>query len=1152
MNTYKDFLKNKGEQKWQDTWEEQKLFKTSADAISENKFYILPQLPYPSGSGLHVGHAEVYTACDIYARYQRMKGKKVLQVIGWDSFGLPAENYAIKTNVHPRKSTQDAVNNFRSQIKSLGISVDWDREVGSHNPDYYKWTQWFFLLFYKRGLAYRKKQSVNWCDSCKTVLANDQVKEGHCERCDTLVVQREMEQWYIKITDYAERLLNDIDKLDWPEETKKRQKDWIGKSEGATIHFSVIPSPGQEHVTPAKAGVQGDGFPNKSGMTIEVFTTRPDTLFGATYMVLAPEGKYVQQLKDNITNWKEVEKYIEATSKKTELDRQVQKEKTGVELKGVKAINPVNNEEIPIFVADYVLASYGTGAIMAVPAHDERDFEFAKKYGLEIRDVVAQQVGERKDDSVRRNSVRAILMRDDGKILLTYDKKMDEYIFPGGGIEPEENIKAALIREIVEETGYTDIGIGKYLGTIEHNFFHTFRKVDRTGLVSAYAVKLLSDKVVSRAKDEVAKTDFFWMSIEDVREKMNNNAQSFGKEIVFLNRFSEFEGIYSDPGVAINSDFLNGLETKEAKEKMIAWLEKNDVGKRKVQYKLRDWSVSRQRFWGAPIPMLFNEDRKNTKFDYVFVHGYYDGVDFAWLLWLKKKLETMGHTVTALNLPNVKEPNIDEQVNFLLNNVTLSKNSVLVGHSLGGAVIMKLLEKAKQKVAKVVFVDCFIHPEFTDKRRELIEKSCDWNFDYKLIKNLSDEFVVLSDSEETVIERSQHEEMQKLLDARLVITKPLLGHFRGIEEPTVLEESLVAGLKPVPELDLPVLLPDDVDFKPTGQSPLTYSKEFQKGVEKKYGKGWQREPDTLDTFMCSSWYYYRYLDPHNDKEFASPENLKKWMPVDFYLGGPEHVNGHLLYSRFFTKVLYDAGYIDFDEPFKVHRHQGLILGEDNRKMSKRWGNVINPTDVMNEFGADILRMYEMFMGPLEEDKPWDTNGVKGVRRFLERVWMLQEKVIEAEAQNSELTKLVHKTIKKIGQDLDNLSFNTAIARLMEFVNVLVKEEKISKAGYKVLIQLLAPFAPHLSDELWARLGNKGSVSQHLWPIYEESQTVDDEITLAVQVNGKLRDTIMVSADISEEDARLAALKSDNVVKWLEGKKPKKVIYVKGKLISIVV
>src|SRR3989339_1678788 len=977
------------ESKWQKIWEEQKLFKTPEDINSENKFYILPQLPYPSGSGLHVGHAEVYTACDIYARYQRMTGKKVLQVIGWDSFGLPAENYAIKTNVHPAKSTETAVNNFRSQIKSLGISVDWDREVGSHNPDYYKWTQWFFLLFYKRGLAYRKKQSVNWCDSCKTVLANDQVKEGHCERCDTLIIQKEMEQWYIKITDYAERLLNDIDKLDWPEETKKRQKDWIGKSEGAEVDFRLQTS---DHNQEKK---------------ITVFTTRPDTLFGATYMVLAPEHAVVRSLKSEVQNWDEVEKYIEATSKKTELDRQVQKEKTGVELKGIKAINPVKNEEIPIFVADYVLATYGTGAIMAVPAHDERDFEFAKKYNLPIKDVVVQHCGGFDKSAKHRDSAAAVVFKDD-KVLVLFNKKFNIYRLPSGGMERGETVEDTVQRELREEAGYTDYEVVDDLGMIESNFYAVDKNIQWNKLQRVLKLKLLSDKKTDTAFESYEDYEANWLAPDEAIEKLKTYN---GSEEIFIRRALEKTGrLFSGEGTAINSNFLDGLSTQEAKEKMIQWLEEKGIGKRKVQYKLRDWSVSRQRFWGAPIPMLFNEERKNRKYNYVFIHGYLATGNNDFRPWLKKELEQLGHAVFSPDLPHNDKPNVVEWAEYILNNTTIDENTVIVAHSLGGPVAFRILEKLKNKIAKLILVDTVLRPDFPDKKRPDVEASDSFEFDFEKIKSSSDEFVVIADCDYKTIKKEHLEEMQKLLDARLVKARPNDRHFNGKIEPSVLEESIVTGLKPVSESDLPVLLPDDVDFKPTGQSPLTYSEDFQKGVEKRYGKGWHREPDTLDTFMCSSWYYYRYLDPKNDQQFASPEALKKWMPVDFYLGGPEHVNGHLLYSRFFTKVLYDAGYIDFsaqggsdlvgDEPFKVHRHQGLILGPDNRKMSKRWGNVINPTDVVNEFGADTMRMYEMFMGPLEQDKPWDTNGVRGLRRFLDRVWALQQKIKKTKNQEN--------------------------------------------------------------------------------------------------------------------------------------------------------
>jgi leucyl-tRNA synthetase len=989
------------ESKWQKKWADDKTFATPEDATKDNKFYILPQLPYPSGSGLHVGHAEVYTACDIMARYRRMKGNKVMQVIGWDSFGLPAENYAIKTNVHPRISTEKAIDNFRSQIKSLGISVDWDRETGSHNPDYYKWTQWFFLLMYKRGLAYREMQSVNWCDDCKTVLANEQVVEGKCERCGHSILQKDMEQWYLRITEYADRLINDLDGLDWPEETKKRQKDWIGRSEGASIEFSL----------------------KDADQKIEVFTTRPDTLFGATYMVLAPEHDLVHQLEGKIENLDEVKAYVEATAKKSELDRQIDQEKTGVELKGVKAINPANNEELPIWIADYVLASYGTGAIMAVPAHDERDYEFAKKFELEIKPVYIPSTEKTKEQK---------------ETIETYNKNADAYLertpsdmtgewkefFDGffSGVSKEASVfefgsGTGRDASYVESLGYSvtrsdvpesfidmmkkdghdalkfdlladGLAYQKYDVLLASAVFVHFTTEQLKNVLKKlnlnlkdsgsllFTVKDKEDKgkesEVSDEKLDAPRFFSYWTKeeITKISEDAGFKIESISKPegshwIQIVARKNEDQFTTFSEGEVINSDFLNGMQKDEAVTKMIAWLEEKEIGKGKVQYKLRDWSVSRQRFWGAPIPMLYDEKGE---------------------------------------------------------------------------------------------------------------------------------------------------------------------------------------LQPVPEKDLPVILPDDVDFKPTGQSPLTYSESFNAGVEEKYGKGWKREADTLDTFMCSSWYFFRYLDPKNDEAFASPEQLKKWMPIDFYLGGEEHVNGHLLYARFFTKVLFDEGLIDFNEPFTVNRHQGLILGPDQRKMSKRWGNVVNPTDVVNEFGADTCRMYEMFMGPLEETKPWDTNGVKGVRRFLDRVWRLQEKM----GDTASTEKLMHQTIKKVTYDLDNMQYNTAIAKMMELSNALQKQETVAKEDLQTFALLLSPFAPHMAEELWEALGNKETIVFAEWPNYDEAKIVEDEMDLVVQVNGKVRAKITVASDISEDDAKEVALADENVQKWLDGNEPKKVIYVKGKLISVVV
>jgi leucyl-tRNA synthetase len=800
------------EQKWDNYWSEKQLYKTPELIDVKNKQYILPQLPYPSGAGLHMGHSETYVACDIYARYNRMIGKDVLQVIGWDAFGLPSENYAIKTGKHPKVNTEEAIDNFRSQIKGLGISVDWDREVGSHNPDYYKWTQWFFLLMIEQEMAYRKKQAVNWCENDKTVLANEQVEDGKCERCGTEVVQKEMEQWFFKITEYADRLYDDLDKVDWPAESVKRQRDWIGRSEGAEVKFQIrIP------------GSEADELG-----ALEVFTTRPDTLFGATFMVIAPEHPLINQLVDQavLNNSEEVVEYIKKASFMTELERQQQKEKTGVRIDGVVAVNPVNDTEIPVFVADYVLSGYGTGAIMAVPGHDARDWDFAKKYSLPIVSVV------------------------DGE---------------------------------------------------------------------------------GRNEDEP---------------------------------FVSKEG-----GVIINSDFLNGKTIDEAISTIISWLEEQGVGNVKKTFKLRDWSISRQRYWGSPIPMLYDEKGE---------------------------------------------------------------------------------------------------------------------------------------------------------------------------------------LHQVPKEDLPVILPDDVDVLPTGASPLRDSKDFHKGVEEKYGKGWRREVDTLDTFMDSSWYFFRYIDPHNDKAFASPEALKTWMPIDFYLGGPEHVNGHLLYSRFFTKVLYDAGYIDFDEPFMVHRHQGLVKGPDGRKMSKRWGNVVNPTDVVASYGGDTARMYLMFMGPLEQDKAWNDNAVQGVRRFVQRVYDFEPAANKAKSDKEVLTAMA-KLAKKVTDDIPQLRFNTAISEFMKVINLFERQDiNVAKDDWLSFVKLLAPFAPYVTEEVWQRFDSEESVHQQDWPTYDESLLKSDSQTIAVQVNGKVRDTIVIPSDATEDIAVELAKESEKIQSYLEAGDIIKVIYVQGRIMNLII
>lgn len=798
------------EPKWRKKWEEEQVYKTPEIKKDDNKAYILDMYPYPSGSGLHVGHPRGYVGTDVVTRFTRMQGKKVLHPMGFDSFGLPAENYAIKTGVHPQITTDNAIAMFKSQIENIGLSYDWNRELSVHVPEYYKWTQWLFLQFYKKGLAYKKTAPVNWCPKDNTVLANEQVIDGRCERCDTEVIQKDMDQWFFKITAYADELVDDLAKIDWPESTKLGQINWIGRSEGARIKFEVRAN--GEKVT-----------------DLEVFSTAHDTIFGATFMVVAPEHKILKEHFTKITNQDQVKKYIEEAKSKTELERQQQKEKTGVKIEGIVAINPMNREEIPIFVADYVLAGYGTGAIMAVPGHDERDGEFAKKYGMPI----------------------------------------------------------PFVADVKEFTSYSE----------------TIKK-------------------------------------DPTKFKL------------------------------INSGEYDGLDYKTGREKMMQDMEVKGIAAREVNYRLRDWLLSRQRYWGAPIPIVYD-------------------------------------------------------------------------------------------------------PE--------------------------------------------------------------------------------GNAHPVDEADLPVLLPTDVDFKPTGESPLVYSESFHKSAEEKYGKGWKRETDTMDTFVDSSWYFFRFTDPHNEQEFASKEQMNKWMPVDLYVGGAEHTVLHLMYSRFFTKALRDMGYLNFDEPFMKLRHQGMILAEDSRKMSKRWGNTLDPNDEIAKYGADTFRMYEMFIGPFEATMPWNTKTEVGVFRFLTKVWGTAEKVsddVDAETlsrQNVQVSKLIH----KVENDVTNMAFNTAIAKMMEFINFLGKEEKVSKEVWSKFVLVIAPFGPYIAEELWSQLGNKFSVHQQTWPTYDKNDLIEDTIELAVQINGKVRGTLSVSKEISEEDVMNMIKSDEQLAKYLTGE-IRKVIYVPAKIVNIVI
>ena len=793
------------EKKWQKVWDDNKAF-AATDDYSKPKYYALVEFPYPSGQGLHVGHPRPYTALDIVARKRRMQGYNVLYPMGWDAFGLPTENYAIKNKIHPKIVTENNVKRFKEQLHSLGYSFDWDREINTTDPSYYKWTQWIFLKLFKAGLAYKKEMPINWCTSCKAGLANEEVVNGVCERCGAPVVRKVKSEWMLKITDYAEKLIEGLDHVDYIERVKVSQKNWIGKSQGAEVDFSI------------------KGKEDK----LRVYTTRCDTLFGVTYMVVSPEHPIIDKYKDELKNWDAIAAYRDEAAKKSDFERaELAKEKTGVQIEGLTAINPVNGKEIPIWISDYVLMSYGTGAIMAVPAHDERDWEFAKKFNLPLIQVVAKN-GE------------------------------------------EVDINAA---------AFTDVATG----------------------------------------------------------------------------------------VLINSDFLNGLEVKDAKAKMIAFLEEKKIGTAKTNYKLRDWVFSRQRYWGEPIPI---------------VH-------------------------------------------------------------------------------------------------------CD-----------------------------------------------------------------KCGYVPIDESELPLMLPEVESYMPTdnGESPLAAMTDWVNTTCPCCGGPAKRETDTMPQWAGSSWYFLRYTDPHNDEALASKEALKYWMPVDWYNGGMEHTTLHLLYSRFWHKFLYDQGVVPCPEPYQKRTSHGMILGENGEKMSKSRGNVVNPDDIVREYGADTLRTYEMFIGAFDLSASWSEDGVKGCRRFLERIWKLQDIMTNEEGYSSDLETKMHQTIKKVSSDYENLKYNTAIAAMMALLNDFTKKGSITKGEYKTLLILLNPVAPHITEELWQIIGGSGYVYEQTWPEYEEAKTVENTVEIAVQINGKTKGTLAIGREDAKED--VIAKAKESIADKLTGNIVKE-IYVPGRIVNIV-
>ncbi|MDD3048953.1 MAG: class I tRNA ligase family protein [Bacilli bacterium] len=935
------------ETKWQKYWEDNKTYKFNMNNL-DKKLYSLEMFSYPSGAKLHVGHWYNFGISDTWSRFKRMQGFEVFHPMGFDAFGLPAENYAIKTGVHPKDSTLKNIETMEAQLKKMGATYDWDYEVITCNPEYYKWTQWMFLQLYKNNLAYKKEAPVNWCPSCNTVLANEQVVNGTCERCKTAVERKKLSQWFFKITDYAEELLNGLDKLDWPERTKNLQRNWIGKSEGSQVSFKV----------------------DNSDLKFEVFTTRIDTLYGATYVVVAPESDLVDQITTD--EYKEVvSKYRLEASKISEIDRLSSvKEKTGV-FTGSYAINPINNKKIPIWVADYVIASYGTGVVMAVPAHDERDYEFAKKYGLEIIEVIERETGEKRDNEEYRRSIVALVKNPKTNEYLTINwGNLGGRLFIGGGLEENEDAIKCATREITEETGYTDL---KYLGktsTIHHHYYahskNKARYIDATGLY----FELQSDNRIEQKleADEKDKFKVEWVSKDIVEKEVNDMLH----KAVYDNFVYEMP--YLGDGILVNSEEMNGKNNREAMKDIIAKLEKANKGKFVTTYRLRDWLVSRQRYWGAPIPIIYCDD---------------------------------------------------------------------------------------------------------------------------------------------------------------------------------------CGAVPVPEKDLPVELPYNVDFKPDGKSPLLKCEEFVNTTCPICGKKARREVDTLDTFVCSSWYFLRYPSAKNNDAAFDKDLINKLLPVDKYVGGVEHACMHLLYARFFVKALRDMGHLNFDEPFKSLVHQGVILGSDGEKMSKSKGNTVSPDEFIEQYGSDVFRTYLMFGFNYVDGGPWSSDGIKAIAKFFGKIdRLLESSSVNNDIRYDEIDKILNKSIKDITRDTERFQFNTAISRIMEYVNILSKytsdKKEFSKYYLDQLVLLLAPFAPHLGEELWQTLGHNESVFTKAWPTYDESKIVEDSYEMIIQINGKVRGKVLVSSTTSEEEMKDAAMEHENVKKYLEEAVILKTIVIPKKLVNIVI
>jgi leucyl-tRNA synthetase len=998
------------ESKWQKYWEENKTFEVKKDD-NKQKFYSLIEFPYPSGAGLHVGHPRPFTAMDVISRKKRMEGLNVLYPIGFDAFGLPTENYAIKTGRPPAEVTAENIANFTRQLKMLGFSFDWSRAVDTTDPDYYKWTQSIFLKFFKHGLAYKKNMPINWCISCKIGLANEEVVDGKCERCGGEVEKRDKKQWMLAITKYADKLLEGLEEVDYIKQAKTQQQNWIGRKTGINIEYNI------------------DGMDEK----VVCFTTRPDTNFGATFVVVGPEHPLLLEITTK-ENEDAVKEYISDSKKKNDMDRMAEgKEKSGV-FTGAYCINKLNNKKLPIWVADYVLGNVGTGAVIGVPGHDKRDFEFADKYDLPVE--------------------RVVVMKDGDNSEIT--------------------------------------------------------------------------------------------NIDQVQE---------------------------DNGKMINSEFLDGLDIHEATEKMMDHMEKDGWGERVVNYKLRDWVFSRQRYWGEPIPLVHCDNCEQRKNKILMIHGLSGDSEENWFPWAKIELEKLGYEVLVPNLPDSDEPKLENWLQALESlGISHEDNISIIGHSLGAPTACQFILKNKLNIENLILVapvgkdhskenwDNLRQAGIEEKSIQAAKKFIEKNNNIEEINKYCKVIKLYFSDDDPYISLSV-QDFYSSLNAE-VETLSGKGHFNTSSGITSFSEmikdfkevnDLNNGWIPLPEDQLPLTLPEVEKYEPTdtGESPLAVMTDWIKTECPTCGGEARRETDTMPNWAGSSWYYLRYMDPNNDKEFASQEMMKYWGAVDWYNGGMEHTVLHLLYSRFWNQFLHDIGEVPFKEPYKKRTSHGMILAKGGEKMSKSKGNVVNPDEMVERFGADALRTYIMFMGPFDQAVEWDTNGLVGVRRFLDRVYNLQSNIVEVK-NNSNINRLSHQTIKKVTEDIDKMHFNTAIAKMMEFVNEVHKVGEISSDNYKNLIKILSPFASHMCEEIWNKLGHDSSIAFAEWPKYDEEMIKEDVINLVVQINGKVRGNIEVPADISEEDAKEKALGEENVKKWLEDKDVKKVIYVKGRLVSVVV